>query len=313
MVDVLTGGEVMGAVRADGLVRLGARAQLSIAGAEGNVAIGLARLGHACRWVGVLGRDQLGELALRVLAAEGVDVRAVRRDDAPTGVLVSEERLAGVARVDYHRRGSAGSLLAAADLLPALDPPPRVLHVTGLTVALGAGPAEAVRASVTAARELGALVCLDVNHRERLWSREAARAALAPLAPLLDLVVASDDELALLAPSGGDVAAQARSLLAAGVGEVVVKLGAQGATSYTQSGAVHVPARAVTAVSAIGAGDGFVAGYLSGLLDGLDVTGRLDRGVTVGAFVVATAGDWEGLPLRQDLSLLELRSGDVVR
>lgn len=313
MIDVVTAGEVMGAVQADGLVRLGAGARLSIAGAETNVAIGLARLGHSCAWVGVVGRDQLGALALRTLRAEGVDVSWVRRDDAPTGILVSEERLAGVARVDYHRRASSGSLLAPADLLAALEPAPRVLHLTGLTMALGDQPAQAVRAAVAAARDAGALVCFDVNHRQRLWSAATARSVLAPLAPLLDLVIASDDELPLLAPAGDDLPAQAQALLDGGVGEVVVKLGAEGATSYTAKGAVHAPARPVTVVDTIGAGDGFVAGYLSGLLDGLDVSGRLDRGVTVGAFVVSTAGDWEGLPLREELSVLDVRSGAVVR
>ena len=303
----------MAAVRAEGLVRLGARAQLSIAGAEGNVAIGLSRLGHAARWVGVVGRDQLGELVLRTLRAEGVDVSRVRREDAPTGILVSEERLAGVARVDYHRRASAGSLLAAADLVGGLDPAPRVLHVTGLTMALGDAPADAVRRAVEAARERGVLVCLDVNHRQRLWTAERARSALAPLAPLLDLVVASDDEVGLVAPSGDDVPGAVRSLLDAGVREVVVKLGAGGARACTADGDVHVPARPVTAVNTIGAGDAFVAGYLSGLLDGLDVPARLARAVAAGAFVVATAGDWEGLPTRDELALLDLASGAVLR
>jgi len=313
VVDVLTAGEVMGAVRADGLVRLGARAHLSIAGAEANVAIGLSRLGHCARWVGVVGRDQLGALVLRTLRAEGVDVSQVRSDDAPTGVLVSEERLAGVARVDYHRRASAGSLLAPADLLRALEPSPRVLHVTGLTMALGGAPAEAVRTGVRTARERGVLVCLDVNHRQRLWTARRARQALAPLAPLLDLVVASDDELALVAPEGDDLPPQVQSLLDCGVRQVVVKLGPGGARAHTAEGAVHLPARRVQAVNAIGAGDGFVAGYLSGLLDGLDVPGRLARAVAIGAFVVATAGDWEGLPTRDELALLDLQGGAVLR
>lgn len=310
---MITAGEAMGAIRADGLVRLGARARISIAGAEANVAIGLARLGHAPRWVGVVGTDQLGALVLRTLRAEGVDVSAVRTDQAPTGVIVFEERLAGVARVDYHRRGSAGSLLAPDDLLDAWEPAPRVLHVTGLTMALGAGPAETVRAGVRAARERGVTVCLDVNHREKLWTSASARQALVPLADALDVVIASEDELGLVAPGGDEVGAHADSLLESGVDQVVVKLGAQGARAYTRDGTFHVPARPVRPVDPIGAGDAFVAGYLSGLLDGLTVPERLELAVTTGAFVVATAGDWEGLPNREELGLLDLSAGEVVR
>jgi 2-dehydro-3-deoxygluconokinase len=55
----------------------------------------------------------------------------------------------------------------------------------------------------------------------------------------------------------------------------------------------------------IGAGDAFVAGYLSGSLDGLDTTGCLRRGSGVSAFAVGSAGDWEGLPTRRELSLLD--------
>lgn len=303
----------MGAIRAEGVVRLGTGARISIAGAETNLSIGLARLGHRPRWVGVLGTDQLGALVLRTLRAEGVDVSRVRFDEAPTGVLLFEERLAGVARVDYHRRGSAGSRLAPSDLLAAWDPSPRVLHVSGLTMAIGDGPAATVRAGIQAARERGVTVCLDVNHRERLWSAARAREALVPLAGSLDLVMASEDELGLVAPRGEDLEANVESLLEAGVGQVVVKRGADGATAYTADGAEHLGARRVTPVDLIGAGDAFVAGYLSGLLDGLPVAERLARAVTTGAFVVATAGDWEGLPSRDELRLLDLQPGAVVR
>lgn len=312
MVDVLTAGEAMGAIRADGLVRLGTRARISVAGAEVTVAIGLSRLGHTCRWVGVVGTDQLGALVLRTLRAERVDA-AVRTDEAPTGVIVFEERLACVARVDYHRRASAGSLLAPQDLLSAWEPASRVLHVTGLTMAIGDGPAETVRAGVRAARKRGVMVCLDVNHREKLWTSASARRALVPLTDALDVVIASEDELALVAPSGDEEAAQVDSLLECGVDQVVVKLGAQGARAYTRGGTVHVPARPVRPVDPVGAGDAFVAGYLSGLLDGLTVRERLALAVTTGAFVVATTGDWEGLPSRDELGLLDLPAGDVVR
>lgn len=162
-------------------------------------------------------------------------------------------------------------------------------------MALGEAPAEAVRTGVRTARERGVLVCLDVNHRQRLWTARRARQTLAPLAPLLDLPP------------------QVQSLLDCGVRQVVVKLGPGGARAHTAEGAMHLPARPVQAVNAIGAGDGFVAGYLSGLLDGLDVPGRLARAVAIGAFVVATAGDWEGLPTRDELALLDLQGGAVLR
>ena len=313
VVDVLTVGESMGAVRADGLVRYGTTARLSIAGTEGNVAIGLSRLGHRARWVGVVGDDQMGALVLRTLRAEDVDVSHARVDpEAPTGILVYEERMSGLVSADYHRRGSAATRLTPDDVMAALDPQPRYLHVTGVTAALGDGPSRTVSCGIRAARERGVTVCLDVNHRNRLWSVERARELLGDLVDSVDLVVASEDELPLLAPGVG-VEERASWLLDRGVTEVIVKLGAAGATAYTKDGIVRSAARTVVVADTVGAGDGFVAGFLSGLLDGLPIAQRLERANAVGAFVVGTHGDWEGLPTRAELALLDLASGDVMR
>jgi 2-dehydro-3-deoxygluconokinase len=148
----------------------------------------------------------------------------------------------------------------------------------------------------------GVLVSLDVNHRSRLWSREAARDVLTPLAAHARLVIASDDELDLVA--AGSESHAVASLLALGVQQVVIKRGALGATVHTADGRLDLSALAVTAIDPIGAGDAFSAGFLSGVLDGLDSSGCLERAVTTGAFAVSTRGDWEGAPTRDELSLL---------
>ncbi|MEV4376900.1 sugar kinase [Streptosporangium sp. NPDC049644] len=323
MIDVLTVGEAMASLHGAGPLRLGGSLGLSVAGAEANVAIGLARLGHTARWAGVIGADELGLLVLRTLRAEAVDVRAVRVDpEHPTGLLIQENRIGDVARVHYYRSGSAGSRLNPADVAAALTSDgregsggggeagggtPRVLHVTGITPALGPEPRAAIEHAVRRARELGARVCLDVNHRARLWDSTEASAVLGGLLPYVDVLVASDGELALVVSGGAEGA------LLAGVDEVVVKHGAAGAEVWTADDRVALPARRVPVASTIGAGDAFVAGYLSGLLDGLPPAGRLDRGVTLGAFAVATHGDWHGLPTREELGLLSLAAGETVR
>ncbi len=314
-VDVLTAGEALAALRSTGPVRLAHQLGLSVAGAELNVAIGLVRLGHSARWCGVLGEDQFGSLVLRTLRAEGVDVSAVRRMAAPTGIIVFEPLAAGVTRVDYHRSASAGSHLRATDLLAAYQPRPRILHVTGITPALGADPASAIRETVEVAHTEGVIVCLDVNHRSRLWSTEQARQTLGELVSYVDIVVASDDELTLLTPPEHDTEqAQVDWLRARGVEQVVVKRGARGASAYVAGeAAAHQPARKVIAVDTVGAGDAFVAGYLSGVLDTLDTRQRLLRAVTVAGFAVSTIGDWAGLPTREELALLDAEPGSALR
>ncbi|WP_280890912.1 sugar kinase [Streptomyces sp. LBL] len=306
----------MAALRAQGALRLGGSLGLSVAGAESNVAIGLARLGHRVRWAGRVGADELGALVLRTLRAEGVDIEYAITDDTgrPTGLLLTEPRLGTLTRVSYYRSGSAGSVVSPADVLPALAATPRILHLTGITPALSPTAAEAALAAATAAREAGITVCLDVNHRSRLWTADSARTALRPLLARTDLLVASEDELPLvLERPGVDEPEAVRSVLAEGVGEVVVKRGARGATAFTADGATDRAARQVDAVDLVGAGDAFVSGYLSGLLDSVDIPARLYRAVTTAAFAVATRGDWEGLPTRDELGLFDQPDGTTIR
>ncbi|WP_368397159.1 sugar kinase [Streptomyces sclerotialus] len=315
--EVLTLGETMVALRGSGPLKLGGTMRVSVAGAESNVAIGLARLGHRVRWAGAVGDDEAGQLVLRTLRAEGVDVSYAATDTggAPTGLLMFEPRLPEVTRVHYYRAGSAGSRLRAEDAERAFTAaPPRIVHLTGITPALGPEAREAAERALRLARAHGSTVCLDVNFRSRLWDAEAAAEVLTAWIPSVDVLIASEDELPLCLPeSVSSPAAQAAELLRTGVGEVVVKLGAAGATTYTADGPRHAPAKAVRAVDAVGAGDAFVAGYLSALLDGEPVAGRLARAVTTGAFAVASPGDWEGAPTRAELGMLGAAPGTVVR
>lgn len=323
-VDAVTVGETMASFRAAGPLRLGGTAMLSIAGAESNVAIGLARLGHVVRWAGRVGDDELGELILRTLRAENVDVSYAATDPArPTGLIVFEPGAGHLMRAHYYRANSAGSAVAARDVLAALDPPPRVLHVTGITPALGQGAAEAVLTAMRYARPAGTRVCLDVNYRSRLWAPEQARAALRSLAPYADILIASVDELPLLAqdadplPSDpaedhpGALARTARQLLGDVTAEVVITRGAAGATVITTGQVVSLPAHRVPVADVVGAGDAFAAGYLSGYLDGLGTSARLARAITTSAFAVSTMGDWEGLPTRADLTRIAASRFDV--
>lgn len=315
MTRVLTFGESMAALHGEGPLRLAGGMQLSIAGTESNVAIGLARLGHQAEWIGRLGDDELGRLVLRTLRAENVDVSHVIVDgSAPTGLLLFEHRIADITNVSYYRAGSAGSGICADDVARRLTDDVAALHVTGVTAALGNTAAEAIAGCVEIARRRGIPVSLDVNFRSRLWSAATARDTLRPLVSQVEILFGSEDEVMLVAADGStDIDTAAQQIIADGTGTVVVKRGGAGATAYTIDGKLNVPARRVPVVDVVGAGDAFVAGYLSGRLDGLDIAGCLERGVVLGAFAVSRIGDWEALPSRAELSLLDAAPGTTVR
>lgn len=307
MTGLVTLGETMGALSTSGSGPLSLHQQLSlsIAGAESTVAIGVARLGQRSRWIGRVGDDEVGRLVVKTLAAERVDVSSVVEDPAaPTGLMIKEHRVGDVVRVSYHRRGSAGAALSVADLPEDEIAAAGVLHITGVTPALSASAADAVRRALDIAREAGVPVSLDVNYRSRLWSREAAADTLAPLAAAASTVFGSIEELALVTGEPAEIGDSAAKLLDAGVKTVVVKLGAQGAAVYDSTGRSSAEAVRVPVVDLIGAGDAFVAGYLSAMLTGADVSASLASGCAVAAFSVGTSGDWEGLPRPDELALL---------
>jgi 2-dehydro-3-deoxygluconokinase len=329
-VDLLTFGESMVSLRSAGPLSAGGSLAMHVAGAESNVAVGVARLGHSVSWAGVVGADPHGEYILRQLRSEGIQVQHRLDTSRSTGVMFLEQRTADLTRAFYYRAGSAGSTLSRADVDLALNAGPRVLHLTGITAALSAEARAALEYAAERAAAAGVVVSLDVNYRSKLWTRDEARAVLAPIARHADVLIASDDELDLVASAaiigsgsagdsgsvGNDDAetALAEELLARGVTEVVVKRGAHGAGVHTAAGRFESPAVAVTSIDTVGAGDAFTAGYLSALLDGEDVAGRLHRGTVMGAFAVSTAGDWEGLPSRDELALLAAtQSGTTVR
>jgi 2-dehydro-3-deoxygluconokinase len=126
------------------------------------------------------------------------------------------------------------------------------------------------------------------------------------------ILFAGDDEAELLGVTG-DPEDQARGLAGLGPSEVVIKLGARGAVGSIDGEHRPVAPLPVTAVDAVGAGDAFVAGYLAERMSGRSPDERLRTAAACGAFAVCAPGDWEGFPTRQDLGLLAMNAGSVLR
>jgi 2-dehydro-3-deoxygluconokinase len=309
---VLTLGEALVSLRTRGPLALGGALTMHAAGAELNVAIGLARLGHRAAYGGVVGEDELGAFILRTLAAEGVEAGGVRRDPRPTGTLFLEARTPDVSRVFYHRAGSAGAQLAPDDVDRLLDRDLAWLHLTGITPALSEDARAATLRAAAACRRRAVPFSVDINFRSKLWSGREASGVLPRLVEGAEVVIGSPEEIALAVPGTGPHD-DAGALLAQGVADVVVKLGAAGARAFTAAGTHAAPALPVTALDTVGAGDAFTAGYLSARLDAEDVPARLARGCALGAFAVGSVGDWEGLPRRDELGLLASGRGETQR
>jgi 2-dehydro-3-deoxygluconokinase len=319
---VVTLGETMALLTPQGRLVAGSATTVGIGGAESNVAIGLARLGVEATWISRVGDDDLGRAVVREIRAEGVRVLADTDPEAPTGMMLKELRGGRPHRVRYYRSGSAASRLAPAHVDAVADEiaAARLLHLTGITPALGAGPRAAVTRAVETAHAAGVPVSLDVNHRRTLWSDAEARAVLADLVAGCDLVFAGPEEAELVlgldpAPVDAEVGADLAARLAKlGPATAVVKLGPLGAVAVADGTRVHVPTRPVEVVDAVGAGDAFVAGCLAELVEGRPVEAALALGNAAGGAVCLVPGDWEGLPTRAELAARQADPpADVVR
>jgi 2-dehydro-3-deoxygluconokinase len=302
--DVVTFGEVMAMFVAEepGPLERVARFRRAMAGAETNVATGLARLGHRAGWIGRVGDDPFGRFALAELAASGVDTTAVTLDsDAPTGFQLKSRADGGDPEVVYFRRNSAGSRLAPSPATDAYVVTARHLHVTGIPLALSASARDFAFRAVDVARAAGATVSFDPNLRPTLWAspQEMVR-VVNEMAARADWVLPGLAEGHLLTgrPDPEGVAA---FYLEQGASCVVIKNGAHGASAHTAEGRVDQPVFPVQVVDTVGAGDGFAAGLISGYLDGLDLPSRLRRAAAVGALATTSPGDKDGLPTRAEL------------
>jgi 2-dehydro-3-deoxygluconokinase len=278
---------------------------LGIGGSESNVAIGVQRLGGNAVWCGRTGADSLGHLVRREIRAEGVTVRVAEDPTAPTGLMLKERRTMATQKVSYYRAGSAGSRLSPEDVDARLVAGAAILHLSGITPALSASAAMAVREAIDIARSAGVIVSFDLNYRANLWNTADAARSYRELIPLTDIVFAGDREAALAVGPADDPADLARRLTDLGPSQAIIKLGSDGAIASIDGEIHRQPAVPIDPVDTVGAGDAFVAGYLAELLAGKDPSARLALAARTGAFACLAYGDWEGLPTRSELALLD--------
>ncbi|MET0934256.1 MAG: sugar kinase [Mycetocola sp.] len=303
---VVTIGETMALMSTPqfGPLQHSASLDLGIGGSESNVAIGLRRLGTPSTWIGKVGTDSLGDLIEREIRAEGVSVVAVRDDTAPTGLMVKERRTSADTRVWYYRTGLAGSRLGIGDVDFDLIRTASLVHLTGIALALSPGMADVIFEAARVARDSGVPVSFDLNFRSKLWSQENARDAYRRMLPLADVVFAGDDEAAIAVGPAGSALELAHRISEFGAGEAIIKLGARGAVAVADGREYTRNAVPIEPIDTVGAGDAFVAGYLSERLAGTDIDTRLETAAAVGAYVCLSRGDWEGLPRRDELGAL---------
>ena len=323
---VVTFGEIMLRLSPPGAERLLQSPTLSatFGGAEANVAVSLAHWGFESVYVSRVPPHALGDAAIRALRAEGVQTAAIVRGGTRLGIYFAENGAGQRAStVVYDRTHSAISEIepGAINWGQVLDGA-AWFHVSGVTAALGAGPAHAVVAALAVARGAGIRTSLDLNYRRKLWSESQAQATLRPVMKNVNVVFANEEDLQTslgFHVSGIDVRtgrvdpAAYRDVISrvCELGPELVAITLRESISASDNGWTAVlggtqlnevlqgPRHDVRVVDRIGAGDAFAAGMIYALLTGREPLDALRFAVAAGALKHTVPGDFNRVSVEE--------------
>ena len=267
----------------------------STAGAEGNVAVAVSRLGLHAHFYTHLGADELGTAILDDFIAEGVDVSEVKRVPEFSGTMIRNPGTTRPVEATYLRKGAAATTISPTDINLGMLHSSKWVHTTGITCAISTSAASAVEFALTKAREAKITCSLDLNIRRKLWSEAQARVVLEPLAHDLDLLIGGEDEY--LAIFGENDPKRALELVADRGCKIAIMTKGDQKIRYLINGEFgEVTPPKVKAVDPVGSGDAFTGGVIAGLLSGLSTVDAIRQGSISGARVASQFGDWAGLP-----------------
>lgn len=238
-------------------------------GDTSNFCFAAARQGASTGFVSAVGHDQFGRLLLDLWQREHVDTSFVRVDEqAPTGVYFVSHGPSGH-QFDYLRAGSAASRYAPRDLPLDAIAAARVIHLSGISLAISVTACDAAFAAIAHARANNTLVSFDTNLRLKLWPLARARAVMLEAIRQTDICLPSWDDVTELTglTERDDIV---DFLLAQGPRVVALKLGKEGSYIATPDERRVVPGHVVKAVDATGAGDCFGGAFIARIVAGDD-------------------------------------------
>lgn len=278
-----------------------------LAGAESNVAIGLARLGHKSGWMSSLGNDPFGRYIRKTIESEGVDTSTVTLSSVyPTGMLIKERNDVGDPQVYYYRKHSAAANYTTEMLQENYFNEGKIFHVTGIFPALSPECKDALLAAIKIAKSKGMMISFDPNIRLKLWTAAEAKATLLEIAELSDLILPGLHEAEILVGTT-DWKQVAKFFHEKGNKIVIMKNGAEGAyySICQEDGSIQegyeTGFKVEKVVDTVGAGDGFAVGVLSAIREGLSLGEAVKRGNAIGSLAVMVRGDYDGYPTREKL------------
>lgn len=314
MNDVITIGDAMITFdpAATGPMRFVNKFNRKVGGAEFNVAIGCARLGLGTGWISRLGNDEFGRYIYNFARGEGIDVSEVElMKDYPTSINFKEIKGDGSSNTYYYREKSPTLTLNSSSLNESFFEQARLLHITGVFPAVSDQNITTIDKTIELAKKYGLRISMDPNIRLKLWDENKARATLLRWMWDVDYLMAGIEELELLFETS-DIERLQEKMKVYDVSHLFIKQGENGGWLWTDNKLYKQPSESnVNVVDTVGAGDGFDAGALYGILNNWDPERILKFANIIGSMVVEVFGDNEGLPYLED-ALNKLENKKVI-
>jgi len=244
-------------------------------GDSSNFAIAAARQGARVAYVSAVGDDPYGRMLRELWSREGVHHGGVATDAAAYTAIYFVTHDAQGHHFHFFRSGSAASRLRGEDLPRALITQARVLHLSGISLAISTTACDTAYAAIAMARAAGVQVSFDTNLRLKLWPIDRARAVMSDVMRRCDICLPSLDDVTAITGLR-EPEAIVDHCLALGSRVVALKLGAEGALVASAQERHRIPAHPCTPVDATGAGDTFGGAFVARLVagDGLLQAGR---------------------------------------
>ncbi|MDH3661085.1 MAG: PfkB family carbohydrate kinase [Alphaproteobacteria bacterium] len=277
-------------------------------GAAANVAVGLAKLGVASGFIGKVGDEPFGHVLIDTLKREGVDVSSIRLESkARTALAFVTLTADGERDFMFYRHPSADMLFTPDEVDLASIERADIFHFDSISLA-SPQPRETALFAASKAKAWGKLISYDVNLRLPLWqSDEQAKHGILEGMQYAEIVKLSDDELDFLTGSRAPEAIR-KKIWHNGLRLVVLSLGQKGCIAITEQSELAVPSLSVEVIDTTGAGDGFVAGLLSGIVaerrvldDDGALFGLCRFANAVGALTTTARGAIPSLPSRKQV------------
>jgi sugar/nucleoside kinase (ribokinase family) len=266
---------------------------LNIGGCASNAAMNLARLGVHASILGKIGADVFGKFVADTLAKAHVNVDRLIVDPLLPTSQTLIVNVKGQDRRFIHSFG-ANKALTVADLEPALSAHPKVFYLGGYLILPGLDRNDLAK-SLAQARARGTVVVLDVaTPGPGDYLRH-----LEPVLPHTDVFLPNEDEAKLIL-NESDPYRQAKAFQKLGAKHVVITRGSKGVVAVSNTLEIELEAFPVEFVDGSGGGDAFDAGYITGLIEGLNETDRLILASAVGASCVRAVGATAGVFTRDE-------------